>query len=100
MVVLLDDRFADELQEAEQSAVPVKQSKLTLAKAARSSKLWFLLKQSMSKFQRAQDLIRLIEIQQRGASVGYEFWRMLNKELSVRSRGQALKEQALILPST
>ena len=36
----------------------------------------------MSKFQRAQDLIRLIEITQRGASAGYEFWRMLNKELS------------------
>ena len=53
----------------------------------------------MSKFQRAQDLIRLIEIQQRGASAGYEFWRMLNKELSVRSRveGQALREQALNL---
>ena len=96
---LLDDRFADELQEAEQSAVPVEQSKLDVGKAARSSKLWFLLKQSMSKFQRAQDLIRLIEIQQRGASAGYEFWRMLNKELSVRSRveGQALREQALNL---
>ena len=96
---LLDDRFADELQEAEQSAVPVEQSKLDVGKAARSSKLWFLLKQSMSKFQRAQDLTRLIEIQQRGASAGYEFWRMLNKELSVRSRveGQALREQALNL---
>ena len=96
---LLDDRFANELQEAEQSAVPVEQGKLDVGKAARSSKLWFLLKQSMSKFQRAQDLIRLIEIQQRGASVGYEFWRMLNKELSVRSRveGQALREQALNL---
>ena len=96
---LLDDRFADELQEAEQSAVPVEQGKLDVGKAARSSKLWFLLKQSMSKFQRAQDLIRLIEIQQRGASAGYEFWRMLNKELSVRSRveGQALREQALNL---
>ena len=70
---LLDDRFADELQEAEQSAVPVEQGKLDVGKAARSSKLWFLLKQSMSKFQRAQDLIRLIEIQQRGASAGYEF---------------------------
>ena len=67
---LLDDRFADELQEAEQSAVPVEQGKLDVGKTARSSKLWFLLKQSMSKFQRAQDLIRLIEIQQRGASAG------------------------------
>ncbi|CAE7794221.1 unnamed protein product, partial [Symbiodinium microadriaticum] len=84
---LLDDRFADELQEAEQSAVPVEQGKLDVGKAARSSKLWFLLKQSMSKFQRAQDLIRLIEIQQRGASAGYEFWRMLNKELSEHQHG-------------
>ena len=96
---LLDDRFADELQEAEQSALSIEQSKLDAGKAARSSKLWFLLKQSMSKFQRAQDLIRLIEITQKGASAGYEFWRMLNKELSVRSRveGQALREQALNL---
>ena len=51
---LLDDRFADELQEAAQSAVPVEQGKLDVGKAARSSKLWFLLKQSMSKFQRAR----------------------------------------------
>ena len=95
---LLDDRFADELQEAE-SAVSVEQSKLDVGKAARSSKLWFLLKQSMSKFQRAQDLIRLIEHTQKGASAGYEFWHMLNKELSVRSKveGQALREQAFNL---
>ena len=46
----------------------MEQGKLDVGKAARSSKLWFLLKQSMSKFQRAQDLIRLIEIQ-RGEQV-------------------------------
>ena len=54
---LLDDRFAEELDESEQSAVPVQQSTLDVGKAARSSKLWFLLRQSLSKFQRAQDLI-------------------------------------------
>ena len=96
---LLDDRFADELQEAEQSAVAVEQNKLDVGKAARSSKLWFLLKQSMSKFQRAQDIIRIIEVTQKGGRAGYELWRLLNKELSVRSRveGQALREQALNL---
>ena len=51
---LLDDRFAEELDESEQSAVPVQQSTLDVGKAARSSKLWFLLRQSLSKFQRAQ----------------------------------------------
>eukprot|EP00439_Symbiodinium_sp_Y106_P005528 s11587_g1.t1 len=50
---LLDDRFAEELDESEQSAVPVQQSTLDVGKAARSSKLWFLLRQSLSKFQRA-----------------------------------------------
>ena len=41
--------------------------------------------QSLSKFQRAQDLIHLVEVAQKGASAGYEFWRLLNRELSVRS---------------
>ena len=51
----------------------------------------------MSKFQRGQDLVHLIEVKQMGASAGYELWRSLNNELSVRSRveGQALREQAL-----
>ena len=96
---LLDDRFAEELDESEQSAVPVQQSALDVGKAARSSKLWFLLRQSLSKFQRAQDLIHLIEVAQKGASAGYELWRLLNRELSVRSRveGQALREQMINL---
>ena len=96
---LLDDRFAEELDESEQSAVPVQQSTLDVGKAARSSKLWFLLRQSLSKFQRAQDLIHLIEVAQKGVSAGYEFWRLLNRELSVRSRveGQALREQMINL---
>ena len=40
-----------------------------------------------------------MEIQQKGASAGYEFWRLLNAELSVRSRveGQAMREQTLNL---
>ena len=92
---LLDDRFAEELEESEQSTVEVKQ----VGRAARSSKLWFLLRQSLSKFQRAQDLIHVIEVSQKGASAGYEFWRLLNRELSIRSRveGQALREQVLNL---
>ena len=96
---LLDDRFPEELDESEQSAVPVRQSALDVGKAARSSKLWFLLRQSLSKFQRAQDLIHLIEVAQKGASAGYELWRLLNRELSVRSRveGQALREQMINL---
>ena len=43
------------------------------------------------------DFARLIEVSQKGACAGYELWRLLNKELSVRSRveGQALREQIL-----
>ena len=72
---------------------------MDVGQAARSSKLWFLLRQSLSKFQRAQDLIHLIEVAQKGASAGYEFWRLLNRELSVRSRveGQTLREQMISL---
>ena len=94
---LLDDRYATELQEAISSNVEVLQVRLEAGKAARSTKLWFLLRQSMSKFQRGQDLVHLIEVKQMGASAGYELWRSLNNELSVRSRveGQALREQAL-----
>ena len=94
---LLDDRYATELQEAISSNVEVLQVKLEAGKAARSTKLLFLLRQSMSKFQRGQDLVHLIEVKQMGASAGYELWRSLNNELSVRSRveGQALREQAL-----
>ena len=93
----LDDRYATELQEAISSNVEVLQVKLEAGKAARSTKLWLLLRQSMSKFQRGQDLVHLIEVKQMGASAGYELWRSLNNELSVRSRveGQALREQAL-----
>ena len=96
---LLDDRYANELCEAESSTAEVKQSALMVGKAARSTKLWFLLRQSMAKFQRAQDLIHLIEITQTGASAGYHFWRLLNKELSVRSRveGQAMRERTLAM---
>ena len=80
---LLDDRYAEELSEAASSNVEVP--------------LWFLLRQSLSKFQRARDFVQLIEVRQKGASAGYELWRMLNGELSVRSRveGQALREQVL-----
>ena len=94
---LLDDRYATELQEAMSSSVEVSQVKLEAGKAAQPTKLWFLLRQSMSKFQRGQDLVHLIEVKQMGASAGYELWRSLNNELSVRSRveGQALREQAL-----
>ena len=49
------------LSEAEQSSVEVKQAALVTGKAAKSTKLWFLLKQSMSRFQRAVDLARLME---------------------------------------
>ena len=31
----------------------------------------------MSKFQRGQDLVHLIEVKQMGASAGYELWRSL-----------------------
>ena len=79
---LLDDRYADELCEAESSTVEVKQSALMVGKAARYMKLRFLLRQYMAKFQRAQDLVHLIEITQKGATAGYEFWRLLNKGLS------------------
>ena len=96
---LLDDRYATELAEAETSTVEILQATLDVGKAARSTKLWFLLRQSLAKFQRAQDIIHLVEIQQKGASAGYEFWRLLNAELSVRSRveGQAMREQTLNL---
>ena len=96
---LLDDRYAEELREAATSAVEVSQVALSVGKAARSTKLWFLLRQSLSKFQRAQDFVQLIGVNQKGASAGYELWRMLNNELSVRSRveGQALREQVLSL---
>ena len=63
---LLDDRYATELQEAISSSVEVLQVKLEAGKAARSTKLWFLLCQSMSKFQRGQDLVHLIEVKQMG----------------------------------
>ena len=96
---LLDDRYAEELTEAETSSVEIRQSELDVGKAARSTKLWFLLRQSLAKFQRSQDLLRLIEIRQKGASAGYEFWRQLNGELSIRSRveGQAMREQTLAM---
>ena len=83
---LLDDRYAEELTEAETSSVDIQQSELDVGKAARSTKLWFLLRQSLAKFQRSQDLLHLIEIRQKGASAAYEFWRQLNRELSIRSR--------------
>ena len=96
---LLDDRYAAELAEAETSSVEILQATLDVGKAARSTKLWFLLRQSLAKFQRAQDIVHLVEITQKGASAGYEFWRLLNAELSVRSRveGQAMREQTLNL---
>ena len=77
---LLDDRYATELQEAISSNVEVLQVRLEAGKAARSTKLWFLLRQSMSKFQRGQDLVHLIEVKQMGASAGYELWRSLNND--------------------
>ena len=49
--------------EAETSTVEILQATLDVGKAARSTKLWFLLRQSLVKFQRAQDIIHLVEIQ-------------------------------------
>ena len=96
---LLDDRFSEELQEAIESGVEVRQIALSKGKAARSTKLWYLLKQALSGFQRGVDLAKFVELSQNGAAAGYELWRALNQELSVRSRveGQALREQALLI---
>ena len=96
---LLDDRFSAELQEAIESGVEVRQIALSKGKAARSTKLWYLLKQALSGFQRGVDLAKFVELSQNGAAAGYELWRALNQELSVRSRveGQALREQALLI---
>ena len=96
---LLDDRFSEELQEAIESGVEVRQIALLKGKAARSTKLWYLLKQALSGFQRGVDLAKFVELSQNGAAAGYELWRALNQELSVRSRveGQALREQALLI---
>ena len=58
---LLDDRYAEELSEAASSSVEVPQSGPTAGRAARSTKLWFLLRQSLSKFQRARDFVQLIK---------------------------------------
>ena len=96
---LLDDRFSEELQEAIESGLEVRQIALSKGKAARSTKLWYLLKQALSGFQRGVDLAKFVELSQNGAAAGYELWRALNQELSVRSRveGQALREQALLI---
>eukprot|EP00439_Symbiodinium_sp_Y106_P017051 s8776_g2.t1 len=87
------------LQEAIESSVPVAQLSLSKGKAARSTKLWYLLKQALTGFQRGTDIAKFVELRQGGAAAGYELWRELDKELSVRSRveGQALREQALLI---
>ena len=79
---LLDDRFSEELQEAIESGVEVRQIALSKGKAARSTKLWYLLKQALSGFQRGVDLAKFVELSQNGAAAGYELWRALNQELS------------------
>ena len=96
---LLDDRFSEELQEAIESGVEVRQIALTKGKATHSTKLWYLLKQALSGVQRGIDLAKFVELSQNGAAAGYELWRALDQELSVRSRveGQALREQALLI---
>ena len=93
VALLLDNRYAEELREAATSVVEVSQVALSVGQAA-STKLWFLLRQSLSKFQQAQDFVQLIGVQQKGASAGYELWRMLNNELSVRSSGRTGVERA------
>ena len=60
---LLDDRYATELRKRSVACGSFT-VKLEAGKAARSTKLWFLLRQSMSKFQRGQDLVHLIEVKQ------------------------------------
>ena len=79
--------------------MPVAQLSLSKGKAARSTKLWYLLKQALTGFQRGTDIAKFVELRQGGAAAGYELWRELDKELSVRSRveGQALREQALLI---
>ena len=98
---MLDDGFSKELQEAIESGVEVRQIALSKGKAARSTKLWYLLKQALLVFRGGLTLTKFVELSQNGATAGYELWRALNQELSVRSRveGQALREQAhLIAP--
>ena len=81
------------------AADKIAQLSLSKGKAARSTKLWYLLKQALTGFQRGTDIAKFVELHQGGAAAGYELWRELDKELSVRSRveGQALREQALLI---
>ena len=72
---LLDDGFSEELQEAIESGVEVRQIALSKGKAARSTKLWYFLKQALSGFQRGVDLAKFVEslartVRQQGTSSG------------------------------
>ena len=98
-LALQEEAFVRELQLCIPVKSEIKQVDLNAETAARSSKLFYYLTQSLAKWDRGLELLRSCSKRQGQSACGYEVIRTITSQYSVVSRMEAVfvREQALKL---
>ena len=98
-LALQEEAFVRELQLCIPVKSEIKQVDLNVETAARSSKLFYYLTQSLAKWDRGLELLRSCSKRQGQSACGYEVIRTITSQYSIVSRMEAVfvREQALKL---
>ena len=87
---VLQPVYGTELREALKRSTPVPEEKFTTQQQERSTRLFYILKQSLGSSARCQALIRIFEYEHDQKTQGYELARRLKEEFSIITRAEAL----------
>ena len=82
--------YGTELREALKRSTPVPEERFTTQQQERSTRLFYILKQSLGSSARCQALIRIFEYEHDQKTQGYELARRLKEEFSIITRAEAL----------
>ena len=98
-LALQEEAFVRKLQPCIPVKSEIKQVDLNVETAARSSKLFYYLTQSLAKWDRGLELLRSCSKRQGQSACGYEVIRTITSQYSIVSRMEAVfvREQALKL---
>ena len=87
---VLQPVYGTELREALKRSTPVPEERFTTQQQERSTRLFYILKQSLGSSARCQVLIRIFEYEHDQKTQGYELARRLKEEFSIITRAEAL----------
>ncbi len=89
---LLQPAYPPEIKEVLSRDDELKGEMLSPQQNSRSSRVFYLLKQAFSGNKRVEAMVRIYELQQGvGSTNGYELFRLLRREFSIKSRTEAIQ---------